>query len=106
MGFVELNIGEKKYFIKELTTKDVREYLKKTMKKEFTVDGNIIQYFDTAEFMFALLSVCVYVEDGGNKRVLKENEIDELPYEVSKILLEACMKANPSLLEGFQTPMR
>lgn len=103
MGFVEHKVGDKSFFLKELTLGDLRKYLARTMKKELTIDGNIREYFDTAESLGAILTICVYVEEGGSKRPLSDKEADELPINIALKLVDACLKVNPSLAQGFQT---
>jgi hypothetical protein len=103
MGFVEHKIGDKAFFIKELTLGDLRKYLSKAMKKELAIDGSVREYFDTAESLGAILTICVYVEEGGSKRPLSEKEADELPINTALRLVDACLKINPSLAQGFQT---
>jgi hypothetical protein len=103
LGFVEHKIGGKTYFVKELTLGDLRRYLSKAMKKELTIDGNIREYFDTAESLGAILTICIYVEEGGGKRPLSEKEADELPINAALGLVDACIKVNPSLAQGFPT---
>jgi hypothetical protein len=103
MRFVELKIGDRAFYIKELTLGDLRKYLSKAMKREFTADGNIREYFNTVDSLNALINVCVYVDEGGSKRPLSEKEADELPADLALKLIDACMKANPSLTQGFPT---
>jgi hypothetical protein len=103
VGFVEHKIGDKTYFVKELTLGDLRRYLSKAMKKELAIDGSVREYFDTAESLSAILMVCIYVEEGGSKRPLSEKEADELPINIALRLVDACIKVNPSLAQGFPT---
>ena len=103
MGFVELKVGDKTYFVKELTLGDLRRYLARVVKKELTMDGSVREYFDTVESLNAILTICIYVEEGGVKRPLNEREADELPINTALRLVDSCMKVNPSLAQGFQT---
>jgi hypothetical protein len=103
MGFIELKTGDRVFYIKELTLGDLRRYLSKAMKREFTADGSVREYFNTAESLPALINVCVYVEEGGSKRPLSEREADDLPADLALKLIDACFKANPSLAQGFPT---
>jgi hypothetical protein len=105
MGFVKYEIDSRTYHIKELTLGDVRKYLARVMKKELAVDGSVREYFDTAESLGAILTICVYVDEGNSKRPLTDKEADELPISIALKLVDACLKVNPSLAQGFQTPM-
>jgi hypothetical protein len=103
VGFVEYKVGEKTYFVKELTLGDLRRYLSRVVRRELAVDGSIREYFDTAESLGAILTVCIYVEDSGGKRPLSDREADELPINTALRLVDACLKVNPSLAQGFPT---
>jgi len=103
VGFVEFKAGDRVFYIKELTLGDLRRYLSRAMKREFTADGNVREYFNTAESLNALVNICVYVEEGGSKRPLSEKEADELPADLALKLIDACFKINPSLSQGFPT---
>lgn len=103
MGFVECKVGDKTYFVKELTLGDLRKYLARAMKKELAIDGSIREYFDTAESLGAIITICIYVEEAGGKRPLTDKEADELPINTALKLVDACIKVNPSLAQGFPT---
>lgn len=103
MGFIEFKDGDRVFYIKEMTLGDLRRYLARAMKREFTADGSVREYFNTVDSLNALINVCVYVDESGSKRPLSEKEADELPADLALKLIDACMKANPSLTRGFPT---
>lgn len=94
---VVVELGGRRYRIRELTYGEVLEYMEKSTKQVVSPTGELRQVVDVVGSGLNLIRLCVEVEDGGSFRRLTEQEIRSLPGRHGIRLATECMRVNDFL---------